>query len=120
MQLLHTNLMNSPGHKANILNGTYREIGIGFQTGAYQTWDGAFVQISPCPAQGFLTGVTMDDKDGDHFYDVGEGLGGLTITAVWHWRARAPVPPPRAPAATASRWIPAPIRSPSRAAAIPP
>ena len=24
----------------------------------------------------------MDDKDGDHFYDVGEGLGGLTITAV--------------------------------------
>ena len=43
VQLLHTNLMNSPGHKANILNGTYREIGIGFQTGAYQTWDGAFV-----------------------------------------------------------------------------
>jgi len=26
--------MNSPGHRANILNGTYREIGIGIATGA--------------------------------------------------------------------------------------
>lgn len=84
VQLLHTNLMNSPGHKANILNGTYREIGIGFQTGAYQTWDGAFVtqNFALSGTKVFLTGVTMDDKDGDHFYDVGEGLGGLTITAV--------------------------------------
>ena len=30
----------------------------------------------------FLTGVAFDDKDGDHFYDVGEQLGGLTLTAV--------------------------------------
>ena len=30
----------------------------------------------------FLTGVAFDDRDGDRFYDVGEGLGGLTLTAV--------------------------------------
>src|SRR3954452_9264005 len=36
VELLHTNLMNSPGHKANILTPTFREIGIGFNTGAYQ------------------------------------------------------------------------------------
>jgi hypothetical protein len=29
----------------------------------------------------FLTGVAFDDKDGDRFYDPGEGLSGLTITA---------------------------------------
>jgi Ca2+-binding RTX toxin-like protein len=84
VQLLHTNLMNSPGHKANILNGTFREIGIGFDTGPYQTWDGAFVTQHFAKSGGtmFLTGVGMDDKDGDRFYDVGEGLGGLTVTAV--------------------------------------
>ena len=30
----------------------------------------------------FLTGVAFDDKDGEKFYDPGEGLGGITIQAV--------------------------------------
>jgi hypothetical protein len=84
VELLHANLMNSLGHKANILNGTFREIGIGFDTGPYQTWDGAFVTQNFARSGGtvFLTGVGMDDKDGDRSYDIGEGLGGLTVTAV--------------------------------------
>ncbi|WP_262030294.1 CAP domain-containing protein [Microvirga sp. Mcv34] len=84
VELLHTNLMNSPGHKANILNGTFREIGIGFDTGAYQSWDAAFVtqNFAKSGTAVFLTGVGMSDKDGDRFYDIGEGLGGLTVTAV--------------------------------------
>lgn len=84
VSLLHTNLMNSAGHKANILNGSFREIGIGFNTGAYQSWDGAFVteNFALSGSKIFLTGVALDDKDGDRFYDVGEGLGGMTVTAV--------------------------------------
>ncbi|WP_201838981.1 CAP domain-containing protein [Microvirga zambiensis] len=84
VQLLHRNLMNSAGHKANILNSAFREIGIGFQVGGYQSWDGAFVtqNFARSGTKIFLTGVTMDDRDGDNFYDVGEGLSGLTITAV--------------------------------------
>ena len=84
VELLHTNLMNSAGHKANILNGKYQEIGIGFQTGGYLTWDAAFVtqNFARSGAKTFLTGVTMDDKDGDRFYDIGEGLGGLTVSAI--------------------------------------
>ena len=31
--IAHTNLMNSPGHRANILNGNYREVGIGIING---------------------------------------------------------------------------------------
>ena len=90
VELLHTNLMNSPGHKANVLNGTFREIGIGFDTGPYQTWDGAFVTQNFAKSGGnvFLTGVGMDDKDGDRFYDIGEGLGGLAVTAVSSTGAR--------------------------------
>jgi len=84
VELLHTNLMNSPGHKANILNGTLSEVGIGFDTGPYQSWDGAFVtqNFAKSGTAVFLTGVSMADKDGDRFYDIGEGLGGLTVTAV--------------------------------------
>lgn len=90
VELLHTNLMNSPGHKANILKGEFREIGIGFDTGPYQTWDGAFVtqNFAKSGTSVFLTGVSMDDKDGDHFYDVGEGLDGLAVTAVSSTGAR--------------------------------
>ncbi|WP_134496388.1 CAP domain-containing protein [Microvirga pakistanensis] len=90
VQLLHSNLMNSPGHKANILNGTFREIGIGFNTGAYKGWNGAFVteNFARSGSKVFLTGVTMDDKDGDRFYDVGEALGSITVTAVSSTGAR--------------------------------
>jgi Ca2+-binding RTX toxin-like protein len=84
VELLHTNLMNSPDHKANILNTKFQEAGIGFQTGGYLTWDAAFVtqNFARSGSKAFLTGVTMDDKDGDRFYDIGEGLGGITVTAV--------------------------------------
>ncbi len=30
----HTNLMNSPGHRANILNGSFKEVGIGILNGS--------------------------------------------------------------------------------------
>ena len=82
--LLHTNLMNSSGHRANILNDNYREAGLGFETGDYGGRDTAFVteNFAKSGSGVFLTGVAFDDKDGDRFYDVGEGLGGLTLTAV--------------------------------------
>ena len=82
--LLHTNLMNSSGHRANILNDTYREVGLGFEVGDYGGRESAFVteDFARSGSSAYLTGVAFDDKDGDHFYDVGEGLGGLTLTAV--------------------------------------
>jgi len=90
VQLLHTNLMNSPDHKANILNGTFREVGIGFNTGDYRGWNGAFVteNFARSGTKAFLTGITMDDKDGDRFYDVGEALGNVTVSAVSSTGAR--------------------------------
>lgn len=90
VRLLHKNLMNSPGHKANILNGDFREIGIGFDIGAFQGWNAAFVteNFARSGSKIFLTGVALDDRDGDRFYDLGEGLGGLTVTAVGAGGAR--------------------------------
>ena len=74
----------SPGHKANILNAAFREIGIGIQTGDYQGWDGIFATqaFAKTGTDLFITGVAFRDKDSDHAYDPGEGLGGLTVKAV--------------------------------------
>lgn len=81
MLLLHNGLMNSPGHKTNILNPTYREIGIGMEVGGYESWNVAMLteNFAKSGLSVFLTGVAFDDKDGDRFYDVGEALGGVTV-----------------------------------------
>jgi hypothetical protein len=84
VQLLHTNLMNSPGHRANILDDRFREIGLGFEIGEYQGYQSAFVteNFARSGSGFFLTGVAFDDRDGDRSYDPGEGLGALVVTAV--------------------------------------
>ncbi|RJT34953.1 hypothetical protein D3227_23280 [Mesorhizobium waimense] len=83
VKLLHTNLMNSSGHRANILNPNFREVGLGFEVGDYKGRSSAFVteDFAKTATDLFLTGVTFDDKDGDRFYDPGEGLGAITVTA---------------------------------------
>ncbi|WP_432284469.1 CAP domain-containing protein [Aminobacter sp. BA135] len=83
VKLLHTNLMNSSGHRANILNPNFREVGLGFEVGDYKGRSSAFVteDFGKTGSDLFLTGVTFDDKDGDRFYDPGEGLGAITVTA---------------------------------------
>jgi hypothetical protein len=82
VQQLHTNLMNSPGHHANLMNPDLREVGIGIADGDYKSWDGVFVtqDFAKTSTGPFLTGVAFDDKDGDHAYDPGEGLGGIAVT----------------------------------------
>jgi serralysin len=83
VQQLHTNLMNSSGHRANLLNGSFKEVGLGFEVGQYGSYQGAFIteDFAKSGSASMLTGVAFDDMDGDRFYDVGEGLGSLTVTA---------------------------------------
>jgi hypothetical protein len=82
--LLHTNLMNSSGHRANILDADFREVGLGLEIGDYQGSQNAMLteDFARSGSDKFLTGVVFDDQDGDLFYDVGEGLSGVTLTAV--------------------------------------
>jgi len=81
VQQLHTNLMNSAGHRTNLLNDTYREIGVGFEVGQFDRFEGAFVtqNFARTATDSFLTGVAFDDQDGDKRYDIDEGLGNFTI-----------------------------------------
>jgi hypothetical protein len=83
---IHTNLMNSDGHRTNLLNGAYREAGIGFEVGQFiatsGTWDAAMVtqNFAKSGTAVFLTGVAFDDLDGDRLYDIGEGLGSANVS----------------------------------------
>ena len=82
--LLHNGLMNSPGHKANILNGSFREVGVSYQIGEYAGREYAWTteDFVKSGSSIFLTGVAYSDTDKDNFYDPGEGLGGLGVSAV--------------------------------------
>jgi Ca2+-binding RTX toxin-like protein len=84
VEQMHISLMNSPGHKANILNDNFREIGIGLEVGPYSRFeDAAFItqDFAKTATNPFLVGVAFDDLDGDKFYDINEGLSNLTVTA---------------------------------------
>ncbi len=74
-------LWASAGHRQNTLNGEYREIGIGMATGIWQGTPAAVTtqNFAYAGSGAFVTGVAIRDLDGDGFYDVGEGRGGVIL-----------------------------------------
>ncbi|AWN40136.1 CAP domain-containing protein [Methylobacterium durans] len=80
---LHQNLMNSEGHRANILNAGFSEAGISVQEGQFQGWDGVLVteDFGHSGSNVYVTGAAFSDANGNAFYDPGEGLAGVTVTA---------------------------------------
>jgi len=82
------------GHRLNCLDSPgFREVGIGYIDGSdgastrYSTEDfgrrsGAYPDF-----QNFIVGVVYDDDNSNGFYDIGEGMGGVTVTpdsGDWH------------------------------------
>ena len=75
------------GHRINLLNGRFREIGIGAEEGPFTTGGLTynslmitqdFGQTDANPAS-FLVGVVYQDRDGDGLYSPGEGLAGVSV-----------------------------------------
>ena len=83
----HNNLWDSDGHQQNFMSNAYNEIGVGYDYGAYTygstTYPGSTMVTEKLGNDGdtYLTGVVIDDEDGDEFYDIGEGQGDVQITA---------------------------------------
>src|SRR5918997_511792 len=69
---LHTNLMNSPGHYANIVNGSFEEIGIGLKEGTINGYKVVFV------TQNFGTPNTTERAEAN---DVGTTITTTSPTA---------------------------------------
>lgn len=72
-----------PGHRENIHHAAFREIGVGVVKGTEGGMGPLLVThdlgatFYPLP---FITGVVYFDLNGNQFYDLGEGLGGVTVT----------------------------------------
>ncbi|MEL6439217.1 MAG: CAP domain-containing protein [Cyanobacteria bacterium J06621_8] len=82
---IHEGLFVSPGHRRNILNNNFREVGLATVTGEFDGFNALMVteKFAKSGSDIFLTGVAFDDSViDDDFYTVGEGLGGIEVTAV--------------------------------------
>jgi len=87
---LHRNLFVDTGivgrgHRTNLMNPTFREIGAGVVTGNFQGYNSVMAteDFAYTGGNAFLTGVAFADTiANDNFYTPGEGLGGVTISAV--------------------------------------
>lgn len=83
----HQGLFTSFGHRLNIMNDTYRELGVGIDEGIYTSDGKDFNGVVTTQKFGlsgsaiFLTGVAYDDLiTDDDFYSIGEGLRGILVT----------------------------------------
>jgi hypothetical protein len=85
--LIQDNGVPDLGHRRQLLSidsfyQPFQEVGVGIiQNGSgayhnYYTIDGGYTSDQ----RPFLTGVVYDDSNGNGKYDIGEGLGGVTIT----------------------------------------
>ncbi len=79
----HDNLWDSDGHQQNFMSNNWSEIGVGYDYGDYLGYAGSTFVTEKFGDTGetYLTGVVIEDNDGDEFYDIGEGQGGVRITA---------------------------------------
>ncbi len=76
------------GHRVNLMNASFREIGPGIILGAFSGYNAEmitedFAYTTTAGVAAFLTGVVYNDTlvTEDSFYTPGEGLEGVTITA---------------------------------------
>lgn len=81
--------MQSPrGHRAAIHHPEYREIGIGYLIASSSNLGPALItqdfgeRISRATIKPYITGVAIYDADGDGFYDIGEGIGGVRVEVI--------------------------------------
>lgn len=72
------------GHRANIHSANFREVGIGVVNGINGNVGPQIVTQdfgASSEATTFITGVAYYDVNGNGFYDPGEGIGGLSVSA---------------------------------------
>jgi serralysin len=81
-----TGIQDGAGHRMNIMNPAFVHVGIGVVAEANpgtQVGPNVITQNFGAPQQpvNYLVGVAINDLDNDDFYDIGEGLGGVSIVA---------------------------------------
>ncbi|MEL6927302.1 MAG: CAP domain-containing protein [Cyanobacteria bacterium J06600_6] len=85
IEQINEGLFKSSSHRQNTLEEVFKEVGIAVRKGDFNNFDSVLVteNFGKSGSDTFLTGVAFDDSVlDDSFYSVGEGLGGVEVTAV--------------------------------------
>lgn len=71
------------GHRLNLLNADFKEIGVGVEAAPFQGYNAVLVTQDFALRSGpsFLVGAAYTDSGHTGSYQIGHGLGGVTITA---------------------------------------
>jgi hypothetical protein len=84
-----TGIQDPPGHRDDMMDPTYAEVGIRILSHPVQHTNGVGPLVVTqdfgkrfAQGQPFLLGVVYGDSSHDNFYEPGEGYGGVTVTAV--------------------------------------
>jgi len=81
----HDNLFVSPGHRRNLMSGTFEEVGVSNVAGRFNNYNAVMTtqNFATSGNRGpFITGVVFTDAvNNNDFYDAGEGLSGIIVTA---------------------------------------
>ncbi|MEQ1577097.1 MAG: CAP domain-containing protein, partial [Hyphomicrobium sp.] len=83
---LSDNLFRSPHHRVNILDDDFRELGTGIATGGFSSGGTNYNAVMATQnfarsgSKVFVTGVAINDADGDNFYDIGEARAGISVS----------------------------------------
>jgi Ca2+-binding RTX toxin-like protein len=83
----HEGLYRSAGHRANTFSDNIKEVGAAQVAGkfTYQgtTYNSSMLTLNFASSgrDVYVTGVAYEDSDGDAFYGIGEGSGGIWISA---------------------------------------
>lgn len=81
----HDDLFRSSGHRQNMLNSSFREVGVSQELGQFRSGGTDFNAsmltelFGKSGSTSFVTGVAYTDKDKDAFYSIGEGRSGVSV-----------------------------------------
>ena len=84
--LQHKSLFLSAGHRENIMEAAFREVGVAQELGKFTsggtTYNASMVtqNFAKSGSKVFLTGVAYSDGDNDDFYSIGEGVSNVKFT----------------------------------------
>jgi Cysteine-rich secretory protein family len=76
-------MQNPPGHRDNMLTAAFREVGMGIVDGTNGSVGPQLITQDLGEQNGatpFITGVVYYDFNSNAFYDLGEGIGGVTVS----------------------------------------
>lgn len=87
IETMNTNLFLSAGHRVNLMNGVFRELGVGSESGVFTQSGTNFnanalsLEFGQIGTARFLTGVAYNDTNLNKFYSIGEGVSGVVFSS---------------------------------------